>query len=129
MRIFEFIDKYCSEIVKAAREKKELLDLTAFPFDDFMTDNDGVTYPAILVDTILIPIEDIFTLNRDDFVRIHTVPHAGEAYDNYVANLCILEGEDAVSHIRLVLQAESRRVKESVEKAKLIPELVYDDFA
>lgn len=113
MRIYTFAEEYCKDILEAARVRRQTIDLTEFPYDELVTDNEGKQYPAINVDGVLVPINDIFTMGKDDFVREWNLPNAGEAYTNYMDNMNVLEGEEAVAKIRLTLQREVDRISSS----------------
>lgn len=115
MRIFEFIDKYCSDLVEAHKRKAKLVDLAEFPHDYTVTDVEGNVIPVINIDGVDVPIHDVFTLDRQDFIAIYKLPTAAEAYDNYVGNLEILEGEEALSRIRNQILAARENLAKDVE--------------
>ena len=115
MRIFQFIEKYCQDLVEAAKVKRELIDLEEFPHDAVIEDVEGKRIPVVIVDSESIPVSDCFTMDRKDFLFTWKLPNAGEAYDNYVSALEILEGEDAVSRIRNAILAEQERLSHDVE--------------
>lgn len=115
MRIFEFIDKYCKDLVEEAKQKKQLIDLADLPHDGIEQDIEGAEIPVVYVDNMSIPVSDFLTMDRCDFVKIHTTPGAGEAYDNYVSALEIIEGAEALNHIRNAILAEAKVVNEAVD--------------
>ena len=41
MKIFQFIEKYCQDLITEARQKKQLVDLSEFPHDGVETDIEG----------------------------------------------------------------------------------------
>lgn len=113
MRIYTFIEEYCGDILEAAKIRRQTIDLTEFPYDELVTDNEGKQYPAINIDGVLVPINDIFTMEKEDFVREWNLPSAGECYTNYMDNMDVLEGEEAVAKIRLALRREVDRIASS----------------
>lgn len=115
MTIFAFIDQYCQDLVEEHKRKAKLIDLAEFPHDYTITDVDGKVIPVINVDSVDVPISDIFTLDRSDFLAFYKLPSAAEAYDNYVSNLEILEGEEALSRIRNSIILERERLSKDIE--------------
>lgn len=110
MRIYAFIEQYCGDIIAEAQERKQVIDLSEFPYDELITDNEGKVYPAINIDGVMVPLNDLFVLERVDFISEWKLPSAAESYDNYMANMEVLEGEEAVAKIRLALKAEADRL-------------------
>lgn len=110
MFIYTFIEQYCQDIMTDVRARKQTIDLTEFPYDEMITDSEGKKYPAINIDGVFVPINDIFTMERDDFVKEWKLPSALESYNNYMANMDVLEGEEAVAKIRLALRREVDRI-------------------
>lgn len=110
MKIFEFIDTYCGDLMAQVKREKELLDLSCYPYDEVLTDIDGNRKPAIYIDGKLIPIEEVLGMCREDFIETYKLPSAAESYDNYIDNLNLVEGEEAVSYLRIKLQQEMERV-------------------
>ena len=120
MRIFEFIDKYCQDLVEANNASRQLVDLSEFPHDDVITDLEGKKIPIVIAEGHEIPINDFFTSTRDDFMRMWQFPSAGQVYDNYNEALEILEGEDVIDHVRKVMAQERERLSTQVS---LCPEV------
>lgn len=114
MRIFAFIEQYCQDIIEKVHAEKQMIDLSGFPFDELVPGPGGKQTPVVYVDGVAIPIRDFFTHTREDFMSDYNLPSAGEAYDNYLDNFIILEGEQALSHLRLSLQDEMDRLKEDL---------------
>lgn len=110
MRIYTFIDQYCKDIVERVHKEKQLVDLEVFPYDEIITSGNGKKVPVVYVDGVAIPIRDFFIMTRSDFINDYKLPSAGEAYDNYLDNFTILEGEDVLSQIRISLQEEVNRL-------------------
>lgn len=115
MRIFEFIDKYCTDLVDAAKESESLIDLAEFPHDCIIIDQSGCKVPIVVVDCVDIPVADFLTLDKVDFLKIHNTPNAAQEFDNYVSTFTILEGVEAVMKIRNVIEAEKARLEKDVE--------------
>lgn len=115
MKIYTFVEQYCQDIVDAQRKKAALVDLSEFPHDDVIDDDEGNKIPVVFVDGNAIPVSDFITLDRADFLAVYTTQSCGEAFDNYVSALTILEGEEALSKIRSMIFKETERLKEDVE--------------
>ena len=115
MKIFEFIDKYCSDIVKEQKRQLELVDLSDYPHDVIITDDDGNRIPVVVVDAVDIPVSDFLTLERKDFLAAHNTPNAPEAFDNYISAFEILEGVDALNVVRLRLEQARKKYEHEVE--------------
>ena len=115
MKIFQFIEEYCQDLVKAAREKKALIDLTEFPHDGVEFDIEGNKIPVVYVDGESIPVSDFFTMDKTDFLNTWKLKSAEEMYNNYISALEILEGEDAVNRIRNAILCEKERLAKDVE--------------
>lgn len=116
MRIFEFIDKYCKDLIASAREKASLVDLSEFPHDGFEKDIEGKNIPVVYVDDTYIPVSDFITLDKNDFVATHKTPSAAEAFDNYISALEIIEGEEVIAHIRNQIAAERASIEHAAEE-------------
>lgn len=115
MKIFEFIDKYCDDLVKASNIKKDLIDLTEFQHDLVIEDPEtGESIPAVLVDSIPVPVQDFLTMDLKDFVALHNTPEAAQIYEMYMESICAIEGEDVVSEISRRILAERARINEDV---------------
>lgn len=69
-----------------------------------------------------IPINDILSMSKSDFARVYPDFECRDLYDKYIESLIMLEGEDALNHIRSVLDQERQRIKEFSER-KIHPEL------
>lgn len=106
MFIGEFAQVFCQDLIAKHKELKSLIDLEEYPYDDIVEDTFGERVPCINIDSIMVPIRDLLTMDKVDFVKFYTMPHAAECYDNYIGNLQLIEGEEALFHIRKVLEAE-----------------------
>lgn len=114
MKIYDFIAQYCQDIVKDAAEKRKLVDLSEFPYDEIKMVK-GVAVPIVYIDGVEVPIRDFLMLQRRDFIfQYQSLPSAGECYDNYLENFTILEGEQALSNVRLSLMEENNRIEEDL---------------
>lgn len=111
MRIREFIDKYCMDIVKESKQRQSLLDSDDFSYDNIIEDSDGSLIKIVYAGAEEIPIADILTLDKKDFIKIHPSIDASETYDNYVDSIIMLEGEEALSHIRNEMMRERARIE------------------
>ncbi len=112
MRIRTFIDEYCSDIVKAAKERKSLLDNDTFTYDAILKDEYGIPYKVVYANNGKeIPLHDILSSTEEDFRKIHPTAPELEAYSNYIAGLIFLEGEEAVYRIRNELLEEKNRLE------------------
>ena len=116
MKIFEFIDKYCSDLVKESEVKKDMVDLSEFMHDDIIEDIEtGAMIPIVYVDALPIPVMDFIVMDLKDFLYLHNTPTAEETYKAYMENLNILEGEEALYEIREQILAERKRIQEDVD--------------
>ena len=116
MKIFEFIDKYCSDLVKESEVKKDMVDLSEFMHDDIIEDIEtGAMIPVVYVDSLPIPVMDFIVMDLKDFLYPHNTPTAEETYKAYMENLNILEGEEALYEIREQILAERKRIQEDVD--------------
>lgn len=115
MTIFEFIPKFCSDLVENAKRERELIDLSGFAHDAIIHDAEGTAIPVVCVDANDIPVSDFLTMDKSDFTAIWKTPACAEAYDNYISALEILEGEEALSRIRKAIVDERERLKVDVD--------------
>lgn len=124
MKIFAFIDQYCSDLVETAKVKSDIIDLSNFPHDAEITDESGAKVQVIYVNHYAIPIMDILSLERDEFARVYPGIDNLEAYDNYVSNVTMLEGEDAVMRIRRAIDAAVNKLDSDAEMYNALGDLV-----
>ncbi len=115
MKIFQFIEEYCQDLVKKAKEKASLIDLSEFPHDGFLEDITGARIPVIYVDGESVPVSDLFSMDKRDFVNTWKLPSSAQEYDNYMGLMLVLEGEDVINRIRNLVNAEKKRLSEDVE--------------
>lgn len=110
MRMREFIDKYCMDIVSDVKQRKSLLDSDDITYDAIIEEPDGSLVKIVYGGDEEIPVIDILTLDRQGFMKIHPSIAAVEAYDNYIASIVILEGEEALEHIRNEMLREQEAI-------------------
>lgn len=93
--------------------------LEELPNDGVYIDDSGERIPYVLCEGDEIPVMDIITNCADDFARLYPSMEAQELYASYIDSLIILDGPDALSHIRDTLLQEQNRVKAFSEKNSL----------
>lgn len=111
MRIDEFAQTYCQDLLELYKDKKSILDDYDLPYDDIIDDDEGTPIKVVYVGTKAIPITDIVSCTRDDFAQLYPDFESRELYDRYIDQLTIFEGEEAVMHIRNTMKREQERVK------------------
>lgn len=123
MLIHEFIGEYCQDIVETyTATHSKLLDSFDLPYDDEIEDDSGELMKVVYCGEKAIPINDILSMSKSDFARVYPDFECRDLYDKYIESLVMLEGEDALNHIRSVLDQERQRIKEFSER-KIHPEL------
>lgn len=123
MLIQEFIVEYCQDIVETyTATHSKLLDSFDLPYDDEIEDDSGELMKVVYCGEKAIPINDILSMSKSDFARVYPDFECRDLYDKYIESLIMLEGEDALNHIRSVLDQERQRIKEFSER-KIHPEL------
>lgn len=123
MLIHEFIVEYCPDIVETyTATHSKLLDSFDLPYDDEIEDDSGELMKVVYCGEKAIPINDILSMSKSDFARVYPDFECRDLYDKYIESLVMLEGEDALNHIRSVLDQERQRIKEFSER-KIHPEL------
>ena len=120
MRIFQFIEEYCKDLVQDAKVKRALLDLSEFPHDGFAEDVEGNKVPVVYVDGESVPISDFFSLDKADFCHVWKLPSAEETYDSYMSLVVVLEGEEAINRVRNAILEEKKRLETDVELVSTI---------
>ena len=123
MLIHEFIVEYCQDIVETyTATHSKFLDSFDLPYDDEIEDDSGELMKVVYCGEKAIPINDILSMSKSDFARVYPDFECRDLYDKYIESLVMLEGEDALNHIRSVLDQERQRIKEFSER-KIHPEL------
>lgn len=118
--VFQFIEEYCQDLVKKAKTKSALLDLSEFPHDAFIEDLTGAKIPVIFIDGESVPIHDIFSMSKNDFLHVWKLPSAERDYENYMGLVEVLEGEDAINRIRNSINIEKKRLSEDIDLVSAI---------
>lgn len=115
MKIYEFIDKYCQDLIRKNEVSKALVALDGLPSDGTIEDDEGMTVPVVFVDNESIPVSDFLTMEKVEFLRVWTTAGAEEAFDNYLSALTILEGAEALNKIRNSIFRETERLRKDVD--------------
>lgn len=124
MRIREFVDKYCADLKSVYSDTASILDEEYdLPFDVEIEDDSGTLVKVVYAGDVPIPILDIITSDRSDFIKAYPTFEARELYDNYIGALTILEGEDAVFHMRNIMRQEQERISIFKNKNSLSSQL------
>ena len=124
MKIFAFIEKYCSDLVEAAKVKSDIIDLSNFPHDAEITDDSGAKVQVIFVNKYPIPIMDILSMERNEFSNAYKGIDNLEAYDNYLTNVTMLEGADAVMRVRRAIDAAMHKLDTDADMYSALGDLV-----
>ena len=119
----EFIDTYCSDLKEKAQSCKELIDMEELPHDYVITDDSGQKIPIVLCSGKEIPVMDIITCTEEDFARLYPDMECREMYKQYIDSLTILDGEEALKHIRNTMAREQERIKAFSEENGLADQL------
>ena len=116
MKIFEFIDKYCQDIIKEAVAPVDMFDLDDLPNEGYMWDLfHEKRIPFIWVDDTKVPIADILSSSIDDFVRqYNNLPSARERYEHYIEIVGLIEGEEVIERIRKQVTRSLKKLNEDV---------------
>lgn len=110
MKIREFATTYCADILAAAEKRSTLFEISQYPYDEIVTEDDGTPVPVVYTQShVPIPVADILGMVREEFVRVWSQECVAE-YDNYLSNFIILEGEEVLSSIRNAIRAEQDRI-------------------
>lgn len=116
LNIREFAVQYCSDIIEEAKRRSNMFDLSEFSYDEIITEEDGTRVPVINTTSYQIPIADILGMDRTEFAKPWPYAECLEAYDTYVSNLVILEGEEALTSIRKQMALEQEKMELYAEK-------------
>ncbi len=111
MKLMEFVDKYCSDLVEHYQEKNKALELDDLPYDDIIEDDTGEKIKVVYAGQKAIPVMDIISSTREDFAVLYPDFESRELYDRYIEQLVFWDGEEAVRHIQLMMRREQERVK------------------
>ena len=114
MKIGEFVDKYCQDIVQKSQEIDAVMADDGLPYDEIVEDESGSKMKVVYSANRRIPIRDIIEMERKDFAKIYSSPDDLETYDRYCDSIILLEGEEALQEsekwkelkvLRIVLSA------------------------
>ncbi len=115
MKIYEFIDRYCQDILDEARESEDLYDLDGLPNEGYMTTSEGKRVPFIYIDDTKVPVADIITQVREDFLLQYSkLPSAADRYDQYMEVVELVEGEEVIAHIRNQVRRSIAKIEADV---------------
>lgn len=106
----EFVQTYCSDLV-SLYGSADSTDKFNLPCDDTIEDDSGEKVQVVYCGKQAIPVLDIVTLDEDDFAQIYPSFEARELYKSYLDTIKILDGEEALNHIRNEMRREQERVK------------------
>ncbi|EDM99287.1 hypothetical protein BACCAP_03216 [Pseudoflavonifractor capillosus ATCC 29799] len=94
-----------------AEKRSKMFDLSGFSYDEVITEEDGTEVRVVNTANYQIPITDILGLDRAEFARVWPYTECLEAYDTYVSNLIIVEGEEALTAVRNMLSREQEKIE------------------
>lgn len=120
MRMAEFEQLYCSDIIKKAGEKKKdskLVDWTKLPYQEIYEDEDGNRYPCVWVDDVPIYNRDFLEMSREEFLDVHKTPNAGEYFDRYTSDFEFREGSEVFFYYQRKAKEEKQKLQEEVDIA------------
>lgn len=117
MKIGEFVDKYCQDIVQKSQEIDAVMADDGLPYDEIVEDESGSKMKVVYSANRRIPIRDIIEMERKDFAKIYSSPDDLETYDRYCESIILLEGEEALQEIRNNVKREMERVKSFADSA------------
>lgn len=111
MKLGEFCDKYCQDILARHQKAEKLFMADDFPYDEIITDESDTPFKVVYSETRRIPIWDILQMERQEFAKVYPAPSDLETYDNYCNSVILLEGEEALSEIRNTIRRELESIK------------------
>jgi len=121
MKLKEFIEKYCADIMAEAAKQKALVPEIEFTYDTIIKDEEGYPVKVIEVEGFYVDITDILSLSENDFVQKYPQEAAIEAYRRYLENFIIIEGEEVLEMVR-------RRVASSQDKIAAYKDLNLEEL-
>ena len=110
MNIKEFASQYCSDIMAEAKRRSEMFDLSGFSYDEIIKEDDGTEVRVVNTPNYQIPIIHILGMDRAGVFKVWPYTECVDAYDTYVNNLIIVEGEDALTAVRNMLSREQEKI-------------------
>lgn len=113
MNLQEFIERYCVDIVSRIKDEYGLsINDNFLEYDDIIKAEDGTKIKVVYANTQAINVEDIISLQEEDFLKVYKTPDAMELREKYLSNYIILKGEDALNEFRSKLLREKREIDE-----------------
>ncbi len=111
MYIQEFIQQYCRDMLQTRSAERELFNFNDdLEYDDIVYDIDNKPIRVVFVDNLEVPVTDIVSMDKESFLHCYNSPHAGEMYDNYLASMEFLYGEEAMAYLRNQIRHEAERL-------------------
>lgn len=114
MKILEFVEKYCADIVQNFKDSSNLIDWTILPYDEKL-EIDGKMTPVVYIDSQPVQVQDFVAMEKSEFTREHPTPSAGEAFDNYIDGLEIIEGPEFLTYLQNKMRAAAKKVEDDSE--------------
>lgn len=106
MNIQQFAAEYCKDLQRAAKRRAELFADDYLYYDEIIEDIDGTRVRVVNTDNYSIPIMDIITaMDREEFAKQWPYAECLEAYDNYISNICIVDGPEVFREIQARMAA------------------------
>ena len=109
MNIREFIEKYCKDIVENITVMDLIMEDCNFPFEEFAEVDGKVTKVIYDANGVALPIRDILCFGEEDFKKIYSSAESQKAYDNYVANVQFIEGDELLERYTNLVKKESTK--------------------
>lgn len=110
MKIKEFERLYCQDILERKARANELLDCGGLPYDGLAYDEEGKQYKVVYAPDEDIRLEDILSLDRENFRKEYPNPKTLAVYDRYMESIITEEGVDVLIRIRNRMREEAERI-------------------
>lgn len=111
MKMDEFINKYCKEILQEASKKRKLLEDSQLTFDDKIEKDGELVRVIYAEDGTDIDIEDIFAFkDAAAFSKRYPGEAALKARNRYLDMFTILMGKDLLDQYQRQIEAERARL-------------------
>lgn len=114
MRISEFIQKYCKDIMDLY-EKYKNSDIIAKDYDEIITDDDGNQIKVVWCDGVPIDIEDFFSIDEEEYTHRYPTPNALKVREQYLKQFKIVEGFEAFYEELTAIQSEKAKLENDVQ--------------
>lgn len=111
MNIRQFIETYCKDIVSNITVMDLIMEDCNFPYEDFAEVDGKVTKVIYDASGAALPIRDILCFGEEDFKKIYSSPESQRAYDNYVANVQFIEGDELLERYTNLIKKESKKAE------------------